>query len=256
MVDTQLGSILTMFVEKQEADLQANLERIKRLQGVKDLTPMVDVIATVARQTNFLSINAAVEAARAGDTGRGFAVVASEIRQLSARTAQVAVEIAGKINAATAGIDDELAAATTHNASSTTSGNMRQVLADITEMQQRFGQSIEQLQLARVIADIKSGHEDIAHRLADALSQLQGQDVMRQRVESVQQALDDLDSHLQDMAVQMQDGAPAAALKPLRTRLQEQAERYVMDSQRATHAAALGHHQPVAAAGPPRVELF
>ncbi|GCL62001.1 methyl-accepting chemotaxis protein [Pseudaquabacterium pictum] len=256
MVDTQLGSILTMFVEKQEADLQANLERIKRLQGVKDLTPMVDVIATVARQTNFLSINAAVEAARAGESGRGFAVVASEIRQLSTRTAAVAVEIAAKITAATDGIDAELAAATNQGGVSTTSSNMRQVLTDIAEMQKRFAESIEQLQLGRVIADIKAGHEDIAERLSDALSQLQGQDVMRQRVESVQQALDALQEHLQGMATLLQGGEVLPALKPLHLQLQEQAGRYVMDSQRITHASVAGGAAAAAASTAPRVELF
>ena len=100
MADAQLGAILEMFVETQETEVTANLERLRRLQGVKALSPLVDVIASVARQTNFLSINAAIEAARAGETGRGFAVVAAEIRELSNRTATVAVDIASQINAA------------------------------------------------------------------------------------------------------------------------------------------------------------
>ncbi len=262
MVDAQLGAILTMFVETQEADVQANMDRLRRLQGVKDLTPMVDVIANVARQTNFLSINAAVEAARAGESGRGFAVVAAEIRQLSARTAEVAVQIADKINAATAGIDADLASATAQNNGTTTSSNMRQVLADIADMQKRFAGSIDQLQLARVIADIKRGHEEIAERLADALSQLQGQDVMRQRVEAVQQGLQELQQHLQGMAGLLQGGERLPALKPLQLRLQEQATRYVMDSQRTTHASVTGGQgagagaAAGAGAGAPRVELF
>ena len=256
MVDSQLGSILTMFVEKQEADVLANLERIRRLQGVKDLVPMVDVIATVARQTNFLSINAAVEAARAGETGRGFAVVAAEIRQLSTRTAAVAVDIAAKISAATEGIDSELANATSSGGQNATSGNMRQVLADIADMQKRFADTIEQLQLSHVIADIKQGHESIADRLSDALAQLQSQDLMRQRVESVQQAMDDLRTHLEDMAQLMQaDGAPGT-IQPLKRRLEEQANRYVMDSQRLTHAGVLGQTPVPAGAGAPRIEFF
>ena len=217
---------------------------------------MVDVIATVARQTNFLSINAAVEAARAGDSGRGFAVVASEIRQLSARTSQVAVEIAAKISAATDGIDTELAAATQQGGGQASSANMRQVLADIAGMQQRFAESIEQLQLGRVIAGIKTGHEDMAERLGDALSQLQSQDVMRQRVEAVQQAMDALQQHLQGMARLLQGGDALPALAPLRQQLDAQADRYVMDSQRVTHASVAGGGARLAPDAGPRVELF
>jgi methyl-accepting chemotaxis protein len=256
MVDTQLGAILTMFAEKQEGDVQANLERIQRLQGVKALTPLVEVIANVARQTNFLSINAAIEAARAGETGRGFAVVATEIRQLSNRTATVAVDIAEKINAATAGIDQELAAATESSGRDTTTGNMRKVVTDIAAMQERFVSSLAQLNLVEVIAAVRHGHQGIAHGLADALGQMQSQDVMRQRVEAVQQSMTELDQHLQAMANHLQ-GQPhdPRDLTPLHQRLKAQAEHYVMDSQRRTHASVTG--QAVASASSePRIELF
>lgn len=255
MADTQLGSILQMFVEQQEADVQANLERIKRLQGVKELQPLVDVIATVARQTNFLAINAAIEAARAGEAGRGFAVVAAEVRQLSTRTAEVAVDIASKINAATEGIDHELATATEASSRSTTSGNMRRVLEDIAQMQQRFAGSVNQLQLGSVIDGVRSGHGEIAVGIADALGQLQMQDVTRQRIEAVQAAMVDLDQHLQGMADQLQDARwDPARMDRLRDRLREQTDRYVMDSQRAVHHAVT-KSGPVPAAQPV-IELF
>jgi methyl-accepting chemotaxis protein len=120
------------------------------------ISEIVNVIKEIADQTNLLALNAAIEAARAGEQGRGFAVVADEVRKLAERTSSATKEISGMIA--------EIQTGASNAVSSMEQGTVR--VGEGVEKAQRAGASM---------AQIKHGTEQVVATVGDITSALKEQ---------------------------------------------------------------------------------
>ena len=242
-------------LDAQLAETRSNFERIRELSGgVCALTPLIKVITSIATQTGVLALNAEIEAARAGSAGRGFSVVATEVRKLAALSTKAAAEISQTINATCSRVQTELTNAQEALRRHEAHAAMSHFTGDLDAMQQEFEKNSQLL--LEVIADVDSSYAEMVERLSDAMGHIQFQDVMRQRMGHVQEALKDLRDQVQVLAGKPDEIEWEGHLdRTFKSMLDAHLSQYRMASQTQTHLAVAGGAASAQQDGP-AIELF
>ena len=226
------------------------------LNEAKSLGQFVKLVHDISSQTNLLALNAAIEAARAGEAGRGFAVVADEVRKLAGQTDQAVLKISEGIGRVVSTIEAQFREQLDQSSTDAEDQALRTVADEFDEVSQSYTRLIEHE--SRILAAFRESSATLTEMFMETMASVQFQDVTRQQVGHVIEALQRLDEHVLTLADCLTGKAAVADVPAMTEQIDRLFESYVMQSQRDEHVRHSGTHAPQAAgAGSgPAVELF
>ncbi|MBI3376559.1 MAG: chemotaxis protein [Betaproteobacteria bacterium] len=259
-VNQKLIETMGSYIQQRVDTTRLDQERVALVvKEAHSLDSLVQLIKHISGQTNLLALNAAIEAARAGDAGRGFAVVADQVRKLSTETATAVNEISQGIAKVADSIESQFTEKIARTNIAQERATLEQFAAQLEAMGQSYGELVaNQRRMMQTIAD---DSQELARMFIEALASVQFQDVTRQQLDHVVQALTRLDEHSRLLAERLSQYEDAASgFEPMTSHLDQLYGGYVMESQRQVHkSAATPARRGIAAAANatgPKVELF
>lgn len=227
-------SSLTSVIDSLREAQHSRNDMLEQVRGLNDYTgelrAMAVKVAEIAAQTNLLALNAAIEAARAGEAGRGFAVVADEVRKLSSLSSETGKKMSGTVDIISNAITSVFKIAESsseHDFKSVASSELiiQQVLQGFNNVTSHLSDSAELLQQESA---------GIRDELSDVLVSLQFQDRVSQILVHVRNNMEKLHQHLQQYKKDRAASIPVKHIN-IKTWLAEMEMLYATQEQVHTH---------------------
>ncbi|TDF80836.1 methyl-accepting chemotaxis protein [Pseudomonas sp. H9] len=192
----------TRAIEQLACEMNAGMEEVQQLASRSEqIGSVLEVIRAIAEQTNLLALNAAIEAARAGEAGRGFAVVADEVRNLAKRTQDSVEEIRTVIEGLQQGTREVVGSM--HSSHRQAQGSVAQAEQAVPALQ-RIGDAVAvitdmNLQIASAAEEQSAVAEEVNRNVASIRDVTESLSEQAQESAQISQALNRLANHQQSL---------------------------------------------------------